>query len=589
MKKKLFYFIILGLYIINCAVVGQTSKLRTEKINGVEYYIYSVEVSEGLFAIGRKFDVSVDDISTANPSIKGGLKVGQQLLIPKRPKNSFHEPTNKEIAKSQEFILHKVIKKQTLFAICNQYNVSQEEIKKYNPQITNGLTEGIVLKIPKKSKNIEIQKEEKLVDEVKTENTKIHIVQKNETLYSISKKYNTTVLEIIKSNPGTSTNIEIGTALNIPHLEISDVSSTNIVETIKVVDSVSKTEQTKLDKKPIKIAYLLPFMLNEESVDPFIERFIDFYAGSLIAIMEAKEKGISLEIYVFDTEKTESKIIEVLNNPELKTVDLIIGPAYTNQVSQVADFAFQNKINTLIPFTAKVPEIENNPYLFQFNPGAESELLLSKEVFTGKYKHANLVFAEIVGISASDEGRIWTEALKIELARADVAFSTIKLITADDANFSTVLKNNENNILIFNTDKFDFVNPFLNPILEAQKNFNIKLFKQYRWKNQTEQMPKGIYLSAFKSNMNTTPLSNFNNQFTDIFNKEISTDSPRFDLLGYDLSNYFINLISQHSTNITDEIKLFKTPNNIQSEPKFDKKTFNSGFINQQLYLVEEK
>jgi hypothetical protein len=47
-----------------------------------------------------------------------------------------------------KFILHKVEKKQTLYAITKKYNVGIDAIQKANPEIEQGLKEGMVLKIP---------------------------------------------------------------------------------------------------------------------------------------------------------------------------------------------------------------------------------------------------------------------------------------------------------------------------------------------------------------------------------------------------------------------------------------------------------
>ena len=146
MKTKLFGYLLALLLLISFSGFGQPKDYPVKKINGVEYYQYTVQASEGLFAIGRKFEISPDEISKANPEIKNGLKAGQLLLIPvqkKNQKNSFSEANSKP-----EFIEHTVLKKQTLFAISHKYNVNQDDIKKYNPEIEKGLQEGMVLKIP---------------------------------------------------------------------------------------------------------------------------------------------------------------------------------------------------------------------------------------------------------------------------------------------------------------------------------------------------------------------------------------------------------------------------------------------------------
>ncbi len=61
------------------------------------------------------------------------------------------------------------------------------------------------------------------------------------------------------------------------------------------------------------------------------------------------------------------------SEPLLKRMDLIVGPAYTAQVPLATAFAREHRVRTLIPFTARVDDIGHNPYLFQFNPGAEAE------------------------------------------------------------------------------------------------------------------------------------------------------------------------------------------------------------------------
>ena len=71
MKKQLFSILLGGLLLLSLAVLGQNDKYPLTTINGIEYYQYTVEPSEGLLAIGRKFKISAEIISKANPKIKG--------------------------------------------------------------------------------------------------------------------------------------------------------------------------------------------------------------------------------------------------------------------------------------------------------------------------------------------------------------------------------------------------------------------------------------------------------------------------------------------------------------------------------------
>ena len=604
MKKQLFSLMVtVGFLMITYNILAQNKNYSTKKIKGVEYYIYKVETSEGLMAIGRKFDVSVEEITKANPELENGPKVGQKILIP-IPKKSSTTAKN-EVSSNIEFISHEVKKKQTLFAISKKYDVSQEDIKKYNPLLENGLKEGLVLQIPKMVKQNNKNEDEKAVEietKVKEKVTPdksytIHQVQPNETLYSIGKKYEVEVVEIIKLNPGAATKIAVGLELMIPTRkytndelgkvkEIENSTSSSVARTNEAI--VQADSSIPNSKKLIKIAFLLPFMLEQSKTEAVNERFLDFYAGALMAIEEAKQKGISFEIHTYDTEKSEEKIKEVLTNSEIKNMDLIIGPAFSNQISYVADFAKENKINTLIPFSSKITDIETNAYLFQFNPGKDVELKFSAEVVTEDYKKSNIIFAEIEGISSFDEGQIWSKSLQKEMISKGKSFSKLKLSNSEKGDFTTVMKKLDNNIVIFNTDKFAYINGFIPSLRTAANEFDVILFEQYSWRNQDKIIPKNIFISPFSTKYNNQKLNSFNKNYFTHFGKSVSKASPRFDLLGYDLSNYFITLLNRYGSKFIEKIGTFNFSNGIQSDLQFERVSNGSGFVNQKLYLGEE-
>lgn len=603
MKKRLALYILSTFLLFTLYGFGQTKNHTVKKINGIDYYQYTIEVSEGLFAIARKFDVMPEDISNANPELKKGLKVGQQILIPVKINADQQKNSTKTL--STKIIEHKVEKKQTLFAISNKYNVSQEDIKKLNPEIANGLREGLILKIPVQTletKKALLEKvtptdsEKKQNSTTKAEKFIIHLIQADETLYSISKKYKVEIAEIIELNSASINKLTIGTELKIPSKnEKSSSTSKNSEESSsKQTDSTNTLLNSNLTthqfskNKNIRIAFLLPFMLSQDKKDANIDRFLDFYAGALIAIKQAKEKGISFEIHTFDTEKSEEKIAEILSNSELKTMDLIIGPAFTNLVSLVADFAKENKINTLIPFTSKISDIGTNPYLFQFNPGADAELIFATDLFLKKHKNTNLIFAELPGISSMDDGKTWAEKLKRNLKSVNRAYSTAELTNTETMNLSSIVRPDAKNIIIFNTDKYAYVSPYIKPIKNLAKDCEIVVFEQYSWRNQTEKFPKTICLSPFITNIKEDKLSSFNLEFSHYFGSSISTESPRFDLLGYDLTSYFSALINKFGKKYASKIGPFNYNEGIQSKLTFEQTSNESGFVNQQIYLTEE-
>ena len=644
MEKNFYGLLFASLFLFNQIASAQPGVSPIKKINGVEFYQYTVQVSEGLFSIGRKFNISVDEITKNNPDTKNGLKAGQLVYIPlnkktiatptpasktvvaakvsanptpvnkpvvlaKVPSTQTTNSTPSPVEKKQEFITYTIDKKQTIFAISKQFNISQEELVKLNPDLQKGAKEGMVLRIPKttiqsqttSTPSVPVVAEPKETKPVEkkaiaaTANYFIHVVQPDETLYSLSKRYKVDLDELIALNPGSDTKLVSGSELKIPGVN-SVTPATPKKETTANTQSESFDinklfEHSVLAKKTqqkLHIAFLLPFMTDQEKKDPSAEKFVEFYQGALLAIEEAKSKGISFDIYTYDTGKSEDKLSEVLLNSELKSVDLIIGPAFSNQISVISDFARENKINTLIPFSSKVADIQSNPYLFQFNSGSDAELTSATNLFTGKYKNVNLIFAQIYGVNSLDDGKAWADDLKKELRSASRLFSTMELVSPESADFSLYLQPDKRNVIIFNTDKFAYVSPYIKAVKAVSNDFNVSIFEQYSWQNQNDKFPKGMYFSAFVADMNTDKLNEYTTVYAHYFGKANSKENPRYDLLGFDLTGYFVELMNRYGKKFTEKTASYSFTNGIQSKPRFERVGNGGGFVNQKIYLIED-
>ncbi len=673
-NNSVFSRILLVLMIlINFNSFGQQANYEKIKVKNIDYYLYTVQVGEGLYSISKNFNVTQAEIIELNPQTAAGLKSGEKLIVPIKSKvqNSSIKTESSPINQYIEFFEHTVLKKQTIFGLCQKYNLTQEELLKYNPNVEQGLQEGMTLKIPKKAIGNEIvtSTENKVFEQnktvapkteakVETNNTNnyntqniavlpektIHKVLSKETLYSISKIYNVKIEDIIELNPGSEIKIKRGMELIIPDKKvqiknipeatsftehevlsketlysISKLYNIDIEEIIKynpatekklkkgsvlmipkiTVDNVTKKDSlldinnellkiqadsiAKLKAKPIKIAFLLPFMIQNSKVEASNDRFVEFYSGSLLAINNAKKLGISMEIYCYDTEKSEEKIVEILSKPELKSMDFIIGPAYSNQISYVSDFSKENKINTLIPFSSKVFDIISNPYLIQFNPNSNIQTQYLSDLIKNEYKNENIVFLEIDGVNNMDEGNEFILSLQDELRKNRIKFNNKMLFSELSIENSNILVADKKNILFFNSDKLSNVNPYLSAIKNQNSNNNIIVFEQNNWQIKSKNY-KGLQISPFKLDFSETEYKKFIHQFSQIFKWEVTNTNPRYDVLGYDLTNYFINLIFRNGPEFSKNKLNLPAAVGIQSQFKFERSSNYQGFVNNQLY-----
>ena len=125
-----------------------------------------------------------------------------------------------------------VSKGDTLYGISKKLDTTVDELKKINNLTSNSLSIGQILKIPTK-----------VID---LGDTEIYQVVKGDTLYGISKKYNTTVEELKAINNLENDNLAIGQLLNVP--SGLSVANTYVVSKGDTLYSIAKKFNIAIDK-----------------------------------------------------------------------------------------------------------------------------------------------------------------------------------------------------------------------------------------------------------------------------------------------------------------------------------------------------
>ena len=150
--------------------------------------LYIVKSGDSLYAISKKFNVTVDDIKKINNLSSNLLSIGQKLIIPTKSTNEIINANNENF--------YTVKSGDSLYAISKRFNTTVDDIKKINNLTSNLLSIGQKLIIPNNSEEI-------------------YIVKSGDSLYAISKKFNTTVDKIKKDNNLSSNLLSVGQKLII--------------------------------------------------------------------------------------------------------------------------------------------------------------------------------------------------------------------------------------------------------------------------------------------------------------------------------------------------------------------------------------
>jgi LysM repeat protein len=146
---KLFTFFLIS---INLLLYGSPcDSIGIEKRNGKTFILYKIEPGQTLFSISKKYAVKIEEIVAENPECAKGLKAGMIIRIPKLNENLTNE--NNKLTSSQNITnnntYHIVEKGQSLYSIAKQYDISVEQLKKWNNLAENTLTPGMQLIVKK--------------------------------------------------------------------------------------------------------------------------------------------------------------------------------------------------------------------------------------------------------------------------------------------------------------------------------------------------------------------------------------------------------------------------------------------------------
>lgn len=122
------------------ASFAQADSLGIEKQGDKIFVIHKVQAKQTLFSLAKRYQTSVTEINTANPSLVSGLQIGQTLKIPFG--GTIASLSEKPVQTTTEEISHKVAAGETLFAIARKFEVSVTDLKAWNQLSSNSLSLG---------------------------------------------------------------------------------------------------------------------------------------------------------------------------------------------------------------------------------------------------------------------------------------------------------------------------------------------------------------------------------------------------------------------------------------------------------------
>jgi LysM repeat protein/ABC-type branched-subunit amino acid transport system substrate-binding protein len=644
---KLFISICLFAVFVLNAQRGFSQK-ETE-ISGVKYQLYLVKKGETAFSICQQFKITQAELKKANPDLPAVIKAGYTLKIPLKKEVAEKKPDQtsiKTVAAEPEYYYHKVTKKQTIFSIAKQYGITANELIRYNTEITNGLIPGQVLKVP--VRNIET-KNTSAQPEVRAEDVKLptsgslekYKVEKGETLFSLASRFGVEVDDLKKANPSLlSRGLEAGETIFVPKYTNKAITEEKIQKPIINEIAIVAQDIESSNCNPIsgnniqkyKVGLLLPFYLpgndqinlselkselllskidfsktisnlpvitsdsvaviNGINIDQRAQSFLEFYEGALLAIDSLQQKGMNIELYVFDA--SNNKMINgLLQLDVFRELNLIIGPVYPELQENIASFAAKNRIPMVSPLASTGNFEENNPYFFKVNPTREYQIEQTAQYIADEFSNKNFFLLPMSGNSNSAEAKL-AELSKTKLFAARQLANNRKDLFHEYSfqnqglnPVKSLLDDTGENIFIIPTDNEAQVSVAVTNLNALAENYDVVLIGTSNLAKlksiQTENYHhiRLRYLSPTFTDYTKPLVRRFINQYRETFSGEPS----QFSYQGFDVSYYFLSALYRYGKDFRNCLPQYPMELT-QMDFSFRRVTPMGGFMNNGLFVT---
>lgn len=425
----------------------QPSSPSPEKTkSGAEKYVYhDVVAKETKYSIAKKYKTTIEDLEKRNPEIVSNLPIGYRLTIkgtaPKTEvsnqvvKSDTKVAENKKESKASKgattYMDYQVKPKETFYSLSRTFHVTQEELVALNPALSEGVKEGMVLKVPagylapspiiEQEQAVEKSSEDmggsiKIVDKVKSE--------------PISADP-----EVVELTKQKGQNQRKKLVLLLP-FNLAKMQS----------DTVSTTTRLKNDK--------------------FLNMTLDFYSGALMAIDSAKALKLPLDIEIYDSQETKnsSNVSGLIAQNKLKNAHAVIGPFYQNNAEEAANMLSLYNVPVISPLSKD----KANPIANLYQSVPTNDVVRNSVFDYMRAKNANIV-------AVVDKKKESVISYIKENQKGVVFANLTETGGLDVANLKSLLLPTRMNYVVMETANTAMVKATIKALVDAQKSCQVQL------------------------------------------------------------------------------------------------------------------
>ena len=300
---------------------------------------YTVQKGEDLYDIAKKFGIDLKDFKEANPGLTDEPDVGAMIKVP-------------AIANENDYILHSCERNERVTSLLKRWKVNESAFRAINVSVGSHVFVNQVVLIP--------------IQRIESFDWMAHLQQEEVEQVVVNAEADEPLEDTIV--------LEDTVAFVEPHPLIFDFE-----------EEMGEVPQCHADpansNRLYRVALMVPLYLQEvndldiskeyaaktRKARPF--SFLQFYEGFMMAAEALTDKGLNLDLSVFDVTDNVASAERALQHIEGQDYDLIVGPFFGKSFNVIEAYAKAKGITVVNPLSTRESVIEDNPNVVKVKPG----------------------------------------------------------------------------------------------------------------------------------------------------------------------------------------------------------------------------
>ncbi len=414
-----------------------------------------------------------------------------------------------------------------------------------------------------------------------------HLVVSGDNYYQLKLKYGTEEEELLKYNPDLREGLKAGMTILIPKKSGKEI----ILPQIPEKDSPKEFSAPAKSQGPGKtwnVGLFLPIssvVADSLKTSSRTPSFLAFYQGALMAAEYLSKVGTKVKLYVYDTEKLASTIETVVRKPEFLSFDLLIGPVYPDMQNLVSELSAKNRIPMVSPLVPDDKLGKTNPCYFEINPVRRIRMEATANYIMKQFPKDKIIFLE------DENGSSETKLIHEQLNNKSVSNSQLQsynLWAKGLEGLETLMQAEKPNILVMAEMNEVKVSIAMNRLALLSKRFPIILVGVQEFTRMQSIEIENLH--GVNLHILTTSFVDYSRPdvltFVENFKAEFGTEPSLFAFQGFDVTTCFLQSL-QRTGNLTRGMPADCNSGLLHAAYHFTKVSDFGGYTNDSFTVVE--